>query len=419
MMKRIVNWLSGPQDGVKADSSGHTLEELAGIYGINTGALPAVNQTTAMKVSAVYACVSLIAGTIASLPIHVYARTQNGRERADHDYWWLLNEQPNENVSAAVFWEFIVSCMLLRGVGYAEIKRTSFRSSRINSIEAWNPDRVFPFKYNNIIYYRVSPEEGEQYIVHPSDMLIFPTIGYDGLKALSPITYAARQAISISMSAGQHSANFFANDAKPSIALIAPGKLSKEDATMMREQWQNLHGGPSNSGKAAILHGGLALQQLTMSAEDAQLIATQSFQVEEIARVFGVPLHLIQHTEKTTSWGSGIESMSIAFSKFTLSKHINKIKQEINRKFWPVRQRLFVEHNLDGLERGDIKTRYEAFRIALGRAGEPGWMTQNEVRKLSNLPPKEEETADKLSEGKKNDSQINEPAREQSSSESV
>ena len=141
--------------------------------------------------------------------------------------------------------------------------------------------------------------------------------------------------------------------------------------------------------------------ELTMTHEDSQLLATRSFQIEEIARIFGVPPHLIGQTDKVTSWGSGVENMGRGFVKFTLQRHLIKFEQEINRKLWPVRSRYFFEFNVAGLERGDLKSENEALRIALGRAGEPAWMTPNEVRRIKNMPPIE--GADQLMKGNSHD----------------
>ena len=157
--------------------------------------------------------------------------------------------------------------------------------------------------------------------------------------------------------------------------------------TQVRRTLNLQNGGTGNAHLPALMVGGAKVHELTMNAEDAQLIDTRRFQVEDIARIFGVPPHMIGHTDKTSSWGTGVEQMSIGFVKYTLQRHLVKFEQEINRKVWPSRERYFVEFMTAGLERGDYKTRNEGYRIALGRAGEPAWMTVNEVRKLENLPP--------------------------------
>ncbi|MEG7524714.1 MAG: phage portal protein, partial [Chromatiales bacterium] len=174
--------------------------------------------------------------------------------------------------------------------------------------------------------------------------------------------------------------------ARPDYFLTTDGVLKQEQVDMIKDGIDELHRGVSQSHRPGILQGGLKVDQLTLSAEDAQLIATRQFQVADIARIYGVPAHMIGHTEKTTSWGSGVEQLSIGFVKYTLQRHLVNYEQEINRKCLRDRK-LFSKFNTAGLERGDIKTRNEAHRIALGRAGEPGWSTVNEVRKLEDMPP--------------------------------
>jgi HK97 family phage portal protein len=379
-----------------------TVQELANIItgGGNMAAGTVVTESTAMRVSAVYAGVALLAGAISTLPLHVYQRTSDGRERADHDYWWLLNEQPNPDMSAAVFWEYLVASRLFRGDCFAEILRSSFRSSVAVGFLPHHPDRVTPFRdVNGRLFYRVQPEFGPAYVLHPSDMIHVPSLGFDGLRSPSPITYAARQSVGTSLAATEYNARFFSNGARPDFALVAPAKLNEEQARIVRATWGERHSGVMNSHLPAVLTGGMDIKQLSLSAQDSQILATSQFQIEEIARILGVPPFMIGHTDKTTSWGSGVENMGRGFVKFTLLRDLVKFAQEFNRKLWPLRERYFVEHDVSAMERGDIKTENEALRVALGRAGEPGWMTQDEVRKVKNLAPKRSETSDKLNDG--------------------
>jgi HK97 family phage portal protein len=379
-----------------------TVQELANIVGGGaiSNAGPVVNETTAMKVSAVYACVTLIAGAISTLPLPIYQRTDDGRERVDHEYWWLLNEQPQEEISAAVFWEYMVAARLFYGDCFAELIRPSFRSSRITDIVPHHPLRVQPFRDSEgSLWYRIYPLVGESYVLHPSDIIHVPSLGFDGLRSPSPITYAARQAIGTSLAASEYSAKFFSNGARPDFALATPGNMTEDQAKLLRATWGERHGGVSNSHLPAILTGGLDIKQLSLSAQDSQILATSNLQIEEIARTLGVPPHMIGYTEKSTSWGSGVENMGRGFVKFTLQRDLVKFEQELNRKLWPARQKYFVEFNVAGLERGDLKSENDALRIALGRAGEPGWMTQDEVRRLKNLPPMKTEASGKLNDG--------------------
>jgi HK97 family phage portal protein len=367
-----------------------TVQELANIIGGGaiSNAGPVVNETTAMKVSAVYACVALIAGAISTLPMPVYQRTATGRERVEHPYWWLLNEQPESDVSAAVFWEYMVAARLFYGDCFAEIVRPSFHSNTVTAFRAHHPLRVFPFRDSRgELYYRVQPLVGAEYILHPADIIHIPSLGYDGIRSPSPITYAARQSVGTALAAAEYSARFFSNGARPDFALTTAGNMTEEQAKLLRATWGERHSGVANSHLPAILTGGLQIKELTMSPVDAQILETSKWDLEEICRILGVPPFMVGSTEKTTSWGSGIENMSRGFVKFTLLRDLVKFNQEFNRKLWPTRQKFFVEFDVSGMERGDLKSENDALRIALGRAGEPGWMTQNEVRHLKLLPP--------------------------------
>jgi len=154
---------------------------------------------------------------------------------------------------------------------------------------------------------------------------------------------------------------------------------------LIRAQWDEIHRGPKKAHRPAILGGGLKPETISLPAEDAQLVAQRQFQIEDIARIFGVPPFMIGHTEKTTSWGSGVEAMGIGFVKYTLQRHLSKIQTEFRRKCFRGTNR-FCEFATAALERGDLKSQSEAFRIALGRAGERPWMKISEVRRLLNLP---------------------------------
>ena len=389
----LTNWRNQRQAVIQNDNHSQqnlTLSELSKIigYGDLTGG-PVINEQSAMTVSAVYACVALIAGAIATLPLPIYQRTEDGRAKAKHEYWWLLNESPSIDMTAATFWEYIVSANLFYGDAYAELIRASFSSQRVIALKAHHPKRVTPFRDEKTdrLLYRIQPRVGAHYILDSADILHIPGLGFDGLRSCSPIMHAARQAIGTALAAGDYSSSFFSNGAKPDFALKVQGKLSKEQAEILRASWINTQGGAKNSHMPAILSGGMEIEQLTMSNEDSQLLATRAFQIEEIARIFGVPPHMIGQTDKVSSWGSGVENMGRGFVKFTLQRHLIKIEQELNRKLWPTREKYFVEFNVAGLERGDLKSENEALRVALGRAGEPGWMTQNEVRRIKNMPP--------------------------------
>lgn len=356
--------------------------------GASSHAGPVVTEATAMRVSAVYACVALIAGAISTLPLPVYERTATSRARVDHPYFWLLNEQPDPEYSAAVFWEYMVSSRLFYGDCFAEIMRPSFRSSRVTGFKPHHPLCVNPFRdAAGDVYYRITPIVGAQYVLSPADIIHVPSLGFDGLTSPSPITYAAKQAIGTSLATAEYNAKFFSNGARPDFALKTAANMSEEQAKMLRNTWGSRHQGAGNSHLPAILTGGLDIAQLSMSAADSQILETASWNLDEVCRVLGVPPFMVGSTEKTSSFGSGVANMGQGFVKFTLLRDLKKFEQEFNRKCWPVREKYFVEFDVRGIERADLKTENEAFRISLGRAGENAWQTVNEVRHIRNLPP--------------------------------
>lgn len=354
----------------------------------------AVTEQSAMRVSAVYACINLIGGALASLPLPIYQRTEQGRERADHEYWWLLNEQPNPAMSSAVFWEYLAGSLLLNGDAYAEIERETITRGgqpvKLPRAVAFHPrhkSRITTQRVEGRLVYVHQDDDGTRRAIDQDDMLHIPGPGFDGLNGMSQIRHALRNPAGIALAADEYSATFFKNGARPDFAIEVAGTVTPEQQDMLRRTWSDRHGGASNAHLPALMVGGAKVHELTMNAEDAQLIETRRFQVEDIARIFGVPPHMVGHTTAATSWGTGIEQMSIGFVKYTLQRHLVKFEQELNRKLWPTRARYFVEFATAGLERGDYKSRNEGYRIALGRAGEPGWMSVNEVRRLENLPP--------------------------------
>lgn len=363
-----------------------TLEELSAAVSAGNSSSAGVNVTkeTAMRVSVVYAAVSLISGAIASLPWGIYER--NTREKVDHNYWYMLNEQASEAWSSFAFWDYLISSKLFHGDGLARLHRSSFRSSKIIGLEPLHPLHVDPFKHKDKVLYRVTPTDGSApYTLDRSDVIHLPSLGFDGLRSPSPITYAGREAIGSAIAAQDYTAKFFQGNANIDYALKTAGRLT--DA-QLRELKTSLLARAANGGRGPlILSGGLEPAQLSINSKDAEILATRLFGVEEISRILGVPPHMIGHTDKTTSWGSGVEQMGIGFVRYTLQRHLTPCRQEINAKFWPVRERFFAEQIVEALERADLKSRYEAYRIAMGRAGESPWMDAEEVRRRENMPP--------------------------------
>ena len=345
-----------------------------------------VTDASAMRVSAVYACIAKIAGSIASLPLPMYERTTDGRQKAENaPLWWLLNEQPHPQWTAASFWEWVIGCNCLRGDAFIQIQRG--RGGEVTGLKPLHPDTVRVETSGEYLTYQVQPlKGGKAYGLHQDDMLHIPNLGFDGERSPSVIRHAAMQSIGIALAADDFSGKLYANGGMPKHLFQLEGKPDEEQIALLQRTYAERYTGSSQLGKPMVLPKSIDFKELSMTAVDAELLESRKFQVIDIARAFGVPPHMIGATETTSSWGTGIEQQTIGFVKYTLQPYINRIEQELNRKLIRT-AKYFVEFNLDGLMRGDYKTRNEGYRIALGRAGEPGWMTINEVRRLDNLPP--------------------------------
>jgi HK97 family phage portal protein len=403
--QRVEPTVSNSVDYVDVASS--DIVKMGQIFGnIPTAAGAIVNAKTAMRVSAVYACVRLIAGAVSTLPCSFYKRTADGRERAnDHAYWWYFNEQPTPRFTAAAFWEFMVSQMLLRGDGIAYIVRPSKMAPGIAGIIPVSREKVTIFRQDDRLRYTITDSiDGAtgkvgSFTIDQDDVLHLPGCAFDGIHSMSVIGWAERQAIGIALKADEHAATTFGSGASIQYAVKAPKAMTPQMQDNFREAWVAKYSGMGVAQTPLILTEGLEVQELSMTAADAQLLESRKFQVVDIARAFGVPPHMIGETSASTSWGTGIEQMSIGFVTYTLLPHLIRFQQELNRKLFPVRDRYFVEFNVDGLLAGDSTAQAEYFGKALGGPGAKGWMSQNEVRRLKNLPTKADPSADDISSG--------------------
>lgn len=351
----------------------------------------AVTEEHAMRVSAVYACISLVAGVISSLPIKIFERTDNGPvEVTSHDFSWLLNEEINQDMTACSAVTWLISSMGFQGDGFWEILRPSMSSNRISGFLPHHPLRVQPFRDSSRrLHYRITPADGSaQYVLDPADIVHIPTLGYNGLRSVSPIAWAAKQNIGIALAAEEYSGKFFKNGATHQVALKSEKGLNEDQINLLRTQYMLKQAGAGNFHMPLILTNGLSVEELSINPEDAALISTRQFTVEEICRVFWrVPPILVGHSSNTTMWGSGVEHLSLGFVKYSLRPVLTAIQQELNRKLWPVDPRFFVKYDTRELERGDLKSFYESLRIGMGRAGERPWLSQNDVRRILGEPP--------------------------------
>lgn len=400
----LGRWLAGREGGadragVEAaaiDAGGNSIrtgmsyDELINVLGVEAFASSGarVTEETAMRVATVYSCVDLIAGAISTIPLAIYERVGVDRQPVEHDFHWMLNERACEDMSAADAWVFLMASKFFHGDGFGEWIRPSPYSSRVIGWKPLHPLRVTPFRDSGTRqkYFRVQPEVGPAYVLDQADMFQITSLGYDGLVSPSPITYAAREAIGTAIAGQQFSGKFFSEGAAFDYALKTAGKMDPDQIDTLKTQ---LLGRQRGSRAPLVLTGGLEPAQLTINPKDAEILSTRIFSVEEICRIFRVPPFMVGHTEKVSSWGTGLEAQGANFVRYTLLPHLVKIAQEINSKLWPVRTRYFVAHNTAELQRGDMKSRFEAYRIGLGRAGERPFLDVEEVRRAENLPPRE------------------------------
>ena len=344
-----------------------------------------VTERSAMQMTAVYSCVRILAEAIAGLPLHVYRyNSDGGKEKAiDHSLYLILHDEPNPEMSSFVFRETLMTHLLLWGNAYAQIIRNS--KGEVVALYPLMPNKMSVDRdENGQLYYqylRSTDEVGgknETVILKPTDVLHIPGLGFDGLVGYSPIAMA-KNAIGLAIATEEYGAKFFANGAAPSGVLEHPGTI--KDPQRVREAWQSQFGGSQNSGKIAVLEEGMKYTPISISPEQAQFLETRKFQINEIARIFRVPPHMVGDLEKSSF--SNIEQQSLEFVKYTLDPWVIRWEQSIMRTLLTPEEKksYFVKFNLEGLLRGDYQSRMNGYATAR----QNGWMSANDIRELENL----------------------------------
>lgn len=361
-------------------------EALREALGVSPGpAGVVVNEKTALRASAVWACIRLLAGDLASVPLILYRRRDNGKERADsHPLYAVLHDAPNDEIDSFRFVELMMTWLLTWGNAYAEV--VADEDGRVRALWPLAPWLVMPERArpNGQVVYRVQLPEGGQAVLPRDQILHVAGLGYDGLVGYSPIRVAAREAIGLALATQEYGARFFSQGARPGIVLEHPGRLSDKARENLRQSWEALHGGLSRSHRVAILEEGMKLSTFGVPPEDSQFVETRKFQVTDIARIFGVPPHMIGDHEKGATYAS-VEQQSIDYVTHTLRPWAVRIERAIYQQLLTrlERRRYFAEFLLDGLLRGDTVSRYRAY--AIGRQW--GWLSANDVRRLENMDP--------------------------------
>lgn len=364
-----------------------------------TSAGKVVTEQTAMTQTAVYACVRILAESIASLPLHLYRRTEDGGKTKEisHRLYSILHDEPNDEMTSFVFRETLMCHLLLWGNAYAQVIRN--KRGEILSLYPLIPSKmeVRRNKQGRIefTYRKEKDEDGrvEKIILHKEEVLHIPGLGFDGLIGYSPIAMA-KNAIGMALATEEYGASFFANGANPGGVLEHPGIV--KDPEKLRESWQSQFS-KANAHKVAVLEEGMTFHPLTIPPDQAQFLETRKFQINEIARIFRVPPHMVGDLEKSSF--SNIEQQSLEFVKYTLDPWVIRWEQAMRQTLLlpDEKEKLFIKFNVDGLLRGDYTSRMNGY--AVGRQN--GWMSANDIRELENLNkiPKEEGGDDYLVNG--------------------
>lgn len=346
--------------------------------GSNSGV--AVDELRAMQTSAVYACVKILAETVASLPLHLYKKGKDGKnEQAEqHPLFCCLYESPNEEMTSFEFRETMMTSVLLWGNAYARIIRKKGHVSELWYLKPQNMT-VERDSVTHRIKYTYSDDVTNQTVVYrPDQVFHLKGLSLDGVKGISPISQA-REAVGLALATEEYGAKFFGNGARPGGVLEHPGIL--KDPERLRESWNKVYQGTRNSHKVAVLEEGLKYHSIGIAPEDAQFLETRKYQVNEICRIFRVPPHLVGDLERATF--SNIEHQSIEFVQHTIRPWLVRWEQEISRSLLNESERLlyFARFNVDGLLRGDYKSRMEGY--AIGRQN--GWLSINDIRRLEDM----------------------------------
>ena len=345
-----------------------------------------VNERSAMQMTAVYACVRILSESIAGLPVHLYKYREDGsKEKAvDHPLYRILHDEPNPEMTSFVFRETLMTHLLLWGNAYAQIIRNG--KGQVLGLYTLMPNRmtVDRDEKGHLYYsYLVSDSDAPTMksgtvILKPTDVLHIPGLGFDGLVGYSPIAMA-KNAIGLAIAAEEYGSKFYANGAAPSGVLEHPGTL--KDPARVRDSWNSTFGGSSNSHKVAVLEEGMKYTPISISPNEAQFLETRKFQINEIARIFRVPPHMVGDLEKSSF--SNIEQQSLEFVKYTLDPWVIRWEQALYRTLLSEEEKktLFFKFNVEGLLRGDYASRMNGYATAR----QNGWMSANDIRELEDL----------------------------------
>jgi len=340
-----------------------------------------VTPMSAMRASACYACVKVLAESIASLPRYMYERLPDGsqKERPQHPLQDIIDVSPNDRQTAFEFWEMQVAFGCLYGNSYAAIIPGA--RGAVDSLVPLRPDcvRVEMLINGRLRYTYTDPITGKVTVYTQDEIFKIPGFSFNGIEGIAPIFFG-QDPIGLALATEQFGSRFFTNDATPAVVLEHPGQLSPVAAERIKGEWRKKHGGLKNSWSVAVLEEGMKVSSLSNTNRNSQFIETRKYQLAEIARYLRVPLHMINELEKSSF--SNIEQQSIEFVKYTIRPWLKRIEQRVSKDLITA-PRFFLKHDLNDLLQGEMLPRYQAYQIA----ATVGFFTRNEIREEEGRDP--------------------------------
>lgn len=346
-----------------------------------------VTDNTALSLSPVWACVNLLCGTQATLPLAPYRPARDGSMviARDHYLYRILHDSPNFDQTAVDFWEFMCASIELWGNAYARIDRGG--GGKVASLVPINPSMVVTRRLaSGSIEYRWT-DEGRQFVETDRDVLHIRGPGGSPLGGMSTLHFA-RNTFSLARALDRSAGATFRNGMRPSVQIAFDKWLTPEQRALAETKLADKYVGAMNAGRPFVAEGGAEAKPISINPDDAQMLESRSFSVEDICRFFGVPPFMIGHTEKSTSWGTGLEQQTLGFLKFTLRRRLKRIEQALEKQLLTTAERgegMRITFKLEGLLRADSAGRARFYQ----QMTQIGAMTINEVRALENLPPVE------------------------------
>lgn len=368
----LLNWLGVPI----SLTTGTFWEEWFG----TSSSGKVVTADKAIQLSAVWACVRLLSESISTLPLKIYVRQSDGSRKAatDHPAYSVLCRRPNSEMTPSRFMLMVVASICLRGNAFIEKK---FIANRLVSLVPLLPQNMVVKRLTTGALEYTYTENGKERVIPVKNIMHIRGFGLDGVCGMMPMK-TGRDVIGSAMAVEESAAKIFEQGLQSSGFLSSENALNDDQRERLRA-YMAAFTGSKNAGKIMVLEGGLKYQGVTMNPEDAQMLESRSFSIEEICRWFRVPPFMVGHTTKQSSWASSLEGMNLQFLTHTLRPLLVNIEQEIGRCLLDSDDEVFAEFSVEGLLRADSAGRAAYYTSAL----QNGWMSRNDVRRLENMPP--------------------------------